>query len=170
MMGQETNIRVVSVAAELFLCLPGSATSPKGRRECLPHHVKAALASAVVCLLLLAGCSRDDRPPLGMVSGTVTLDGKPLADARLIFEPIEGGRASTGSTDSEGKYELIYIRKDKGAKLGPHLVRISAATPDAAHAELLPACYNAQTTLRADVKPGPNQIDFTLTSSNRSRP
>ena len=29
-----------------------------------------------------------------------------------------GGRASTGSTNAEGKYELIYIRNDKGAKLG----------------------------------------------------
>ena len=124
----------------------------------------AAVAAAVVCLLLLSGCRHGDRPPLGMVSGTVTLDGKPLADARVIFEPAEGGRASTGSTDAEGKYELIYIRKDKGAKLGPHLVRISVTNPDAANVELLPARYNAQTTLRADVKPGSNEINFTLTS------
>ena len=104
-----------------------------------------------------------------MVSGTVTLDGKPLADARVIFEPAEGGRASTGLTNAEGKYELIYIRKDKGAKLGPHLVRISVTNPDAANRELLPARYNAQTTLRADVKPGSNEINFTLTSGMRTR-
>ena len=129
-----------------------------------PMARKAWLAAAVVCLLLLVGCSRSDRPPLGMVSGTVTLDGKPLADARLIFEPAEGGRASTGSTDREGKYELIYIRKDKGAKVGTHLVRISIANPDADNVELLPARYNTQSVLEAEVKQGDNTIDFPLTS------
>ncbi len=129
-----------------------------------PSHGRGRLAAAVVCLLLLSGCSRSDRPPLGMVSGVVTLDGKPLANARVIFEPTEGGRASTGLTNAKGEYELIYIRQDKGAKLGPHRVRVSVTNPDAAKAELLPGRYNAQTTLRADVKPGHNKIDFPLTS------
>ena len=87
---------------------------------------------------------------------------------RVIFEPVAGGRASTAFTDAEGKYELIYLRQDKGAKLGPHLVRVIASNRDAADAELLPPRYNTQTTLRADVKSGSNEINFTLTSGRVS--
>ena len=125
-----------------------------------PANLKRVLACSVVGLLLLSACSHGDRPPLGTVSGTVTFNGKPLADAHVIFEPTEGGRASTASTNRDGKYELVYLRKEKGARVGPHLVRITAADPG-----LLQSRYNAQTTLRADVKPGSNQIDFPLTSN-----
>ena len=113
---------------------------------------------------VLAGCGQGDRPPLGMVHGTVTLDGKPLAGARLTFEPVEPGRASTGITDDDGKYELIYIRDDRGAKVGGHLVRISAPNPNSDGAELLPPRYNTQSTLKKEVKRGDNSIDFPLTS------
>jgi hypothetical protein len=122
--------------------------------------VRGLLACTAVGLLLLSACSRGDKPPLGTVSGTVTFDGKPLGDARVIFEPTEGGRASTASTDRDGKYALTYLRKEKGAKVGPHLVRITAANPG-----ILQARYNSQTTLRAEVKPGNNQIDFPLASN-----
>jgi len=123
-------------------------------------------ATAVACLtlLVLSGCGQSDRPPLGTVHGTVTLDGKPLAGASLVFEPVERGRASTAVTDADGRYELIYIRQDKGAKVGAHRVRITAANPDSAKAELLPLRYNAQSVLKAEVKPGDNCIDFPLTS------
>ena len=122
------------------------------------------MAATCLAILLLSGCGRGDRPPLGTVSGTVTLDGKPLTGARLIFEPAAGGRASTGLTDDKGRYELIYIRKDKGAKVGAHLVRISIADSDAGNAELLPDRYNSRSVLKAEVKQGHNTVDFPLAS------
>ena len=135
-----------------------------------PSAVKGGWALAVLGVLLLAGCSRGDRPSLGLVSGTVTLDGKPLAGARVIFEPVEGGRASTASTDNEGRYELIYIRTDKGAKVGPHNVRIFAGNSEQGRAEVVPARYNLQTTLRVEVKPGENERNFELTSGPQALP
>jgi hypothetical protein len=101
---------------------------------------------------------------LGTVHGTVTLDGKPLVGASLVFEPEEPGRASTATTDDDGNYELIYIRLDKGAKVGAHVVRISAPKPGAGRGELLPPRYNARSVLKTDVRRGDNAIDFPLAS------
>src|SRR5690606_19157138 len=65
------------------------------------------------------------------VSGTVLLNGKPLADAKLIFEPIgdesgnAAGKPSYGRTDDSGRYALkCPIAKQDGAAVGDHRVRI----------------------------------------------
>lgn len=121
------------------------------------------------------GCGSSDRPELGDVHGTVTMDGAPLANAQVVFSP-EGGRPSTGVTDAAGKYTLTYIRDIKGAKVGNHSVRIESvpaapSDPEAAtkeapipFKETIPAKYNAKSTLTAEVKPGENTIDFPLES------
>jgi len=122
----------------------------------------------------LCGCSGSDAPSLGQVSGTITLDGKPLDHAEVLFQP-EKGRASLGETDGEGNYELAYTGTSSGALLGPHKVVITTArdafsdesgagNDRAARPEILPARYNSKTTLTAEVEQGSNQIDFTLTS------
>ncbi len=67
-------------------------------------------------------------------------------------------------TDAQGRYELIYIRNDKGAKVGAHRVQITTSNANAGKPELLPPRYNAQTTLSADVKAGDNEMNFALTS------
>jgi hypothetical protein len=115
------------------------------------------------CALEIAGCSRGDRPELTEVQGIVTLDGKPLPRATVIFQPMNGGRSSRGLTDSQGKYRLLYLRDIEGAILGSHKVTITTVTEDD-RKEILPARYNKQTTLAADVKAGKNQRDFQLTS------
>ena len=103
--------------------------------------------AGLLCLVPLVGCAKSDRPPLGGVHGTVTLDGQPLAGAIVTFEPVEPGRGSMAMTDAQGKYELIYIRDDKGAKPGAHRVQITTSNANAGKPELLPPRYNAQTTL-----------------------
>jgi len=61
---------------------------------------------------------------VGQVTGVVTLEGKPLVGAEVIFYPANG-RASVGTTDDTGKYELAYIRNENGAVVGEHRVTIS---------------------------------------------
>ncbi|MCA9115143.1 MAG: hypothetical protein KDA79_08650, partial [Planctomycetaceae bacterium] len=74
-------------------------------------------------------------------------------------------RASFGTTDSEGRYELIYTPEQPGAAVGHHSVQVTTADPQSpAGSEELPAVYNTQTTLSANVKPGENPIDFALNS------
>ncbi len=81
----------------------------------------------VASLLTLAqsGCGGGgDQPELGQVTGTVTLDGKPLVGVAVVFQP-ENGRPARGMTDAEGKYELTYIRQTKGTKVGMNRVEIA---------------------------------------------
>lgn len=113
------------------------------------------------------GASNPDQPPLGTVSGTVTLDDQPLPGATVTFTP-EDGRTSSGKTDSEGRYELRYTADTLGAKAGEHTVRIttveSSAEAVAAEPEKVPEIYNTNSTLTEVVETGNNTIDFALKS------
>lgn len=126
-------------------------------------HARHRLIPVAVCLLLAGGCSRPERPPLGTVTGTVTLDGRPLADALVAFTPEGPGRTSLGTTDAAGRYRLAYLRDIAGANPGRHVVRITTASEDTGRRELLPAVYHRRSALEAVVAPGDNTIDFALT-------
>ena len=115
-------------------------------------------------LMLFLGCSRGNQLELGRVHGRVTLDGKPLAGVVVSFQPIQGGRQSSGETDDLGAYELIYLRDIQGAKVGKHRVAVGSSDLVTPPKKRLPARYNAKTTLEAEVRPGDNEIDFPLTS------
>jgi hypothetical protein len=139
----------------------------------------AWLASGL--LLCIVGCSSGN---VGLVSGTVHLDGKPLEGALVTFYPeTEGANpsemgTSIGRTDKAGKYELIYNRDEMGAVVGKHLVYIETLQEGsgygAGRAEEVPKRYNTQSELHVEVKPGRNTIDFLeLTSDgqkNKARP
>lgn len=91
-----------------------------------------------ISILLLAACCTGCEPPSAAVvpvSGTVTLDGYPLADATLTFQPItDKGSAgqpaigSYGKTDQQGRYTLRLIEPDEpGALVGKHTVVVTTA-------------------------------------------
>jgi hypothetical protein len=126
------------------------------------------LASAVI--LGTVGCSGESLPGLGRVSGTVTMDKKPVPEAAVMFTPQErGATASVGRTDASGAYELYYSRGNKGAKIGEHSVTINTfrgagEDGDPGQKETIPTRYNVQTELKADVKRGDNKINFELKS------
>lgn len=84
------------------------------------------LLSAVV-VSGIAGCGGppDDQPELVSVSGTVTLDGKPLANALVEFQPDGPGRPSTGTTDESGEYTLQYTDEYEGVPPGGYTVSVS---------------------------------------------
>src|SRR5688572_21249891 len=69
-------------------------------------------------------------PTLVPVSGTVTLDDRPLAGAHVTFEPVEGGLelVSTGVTDEAGKYSLS-CGEEPGAIPGTHRVQLTTIAP-----------------------------------------
>lgn len=111
---------------------------------------------------VVTGCSQGDRPPIGTVEGIVTLDGVPLPEAKLRFDPGPALRGSMGITDASGRYELLYIRDIKGAAVGEHRVLITTVTET--KPEMLSPQYHSATTLTAKVEGGKNVIDFALTS------
>ena len=120
--------------------------------------------SAFVVLALLGGCTRNgDRPDLGQVQGTVTLDGEPLKGAVIAFRPREG-QPSSARTDSNGNYELHYLRDIRGAKVGFHKVKITTATEENPQ-ERVPVRYNRKSNLTKNVQPRKNRFDFKLVSN-----
>ena len=88
---------------------------------------------AVVGILTAAGCSSNPAiyPEVADVVGVVTLDGQPLEGATITFAP-EAGRASSGVTDSTGRYNLNYTGSIRGAMLGAHRVMIKKMVQDRA--------------------------------------
>jgi len=117
------------------------------------------------------GCGGGDTPKLGTVTGTVTLDGKPVEGASIQFEPVSSGLPTAfGRTDAAGKYELWYSRGNKGASLGEAIVRIQAfqdADEDSGQKkrpEIIPVKYNAQSDLKVEVKRGAQTHNFELKS------
>jgi hypothetical protein len=141
-----------------------------GPRDCvLTHRPRAyargfygVIALAVVCGMV--GCGRSNRPPLGLVEGTVTLDGVPLPAALVVFTPDGPGRSAMATTDTAGHYELCFLRDIAGANLGSHTVRITTADGETTAKEILPPRYHRKTRLSATVEPGRNMLDFELQS------
>jgi hypothetical protein len=128
-----------------------------------------SLAIALMCSL--AGCNSEKLPGLGTVTGTVTMDGKPVPDAMISFEPTTPGMsAALGKTEANGNYELYYSRGHKGAPLGENIVKITTfgETGDEdnrqVRKETVPTKYNVKSELKADVKRGSNKFDFDLKS------
>jgi hypothetical protein len=121
--------------------------------------------AAMLVAMAIAGCA-PSAGDVANVSGTVTLDGNPLADARVFFQPAEG-RPSFGRTDAQGGYRLLYTPGALGARIGPAVVTISTATEDddgKRTRDRVPKRYLEPGALTAEVKPGNNVLDFNLTS------
>jgi hypothetical protein len=139
--------------------------------------MRSAVLLCLVCLAL--GC-RGGRE-IGTVSGTVTLDGEPLADARINFQPSGDARnpgiGSFGKTNAKGEYTLTLIdEKGEGAIVGTHRVMIKAvragnADPaddkQKAGPDRVPPEYNINSTLTFEVKPGHNKADWNLETKKK---
>ena len=118
-----------------------------------------------IALALSLGCSNGDRPPLGEVTGVVTLDGQPAAGLGILFKK-DGFRSSSGVTNENGEYELKYIKKVLGAVVGEHKVRIQPLAAEGANRKgrRIPPRYNRESELTATVKTGSNTFNFDLFS------
>jgi len=126
------------------------------------YSVVLILGLSVCC----GGCGGN--PDLATVSGVITLDGSPLADAFVTFTPESNGATSFGKTSSDGTYVMLFSDTQKGAFIGSNRVAISTGdvSPDNSGSvkELVPVTYNDESTLIADVKSGSNTFDWELKS------
>ena len=142
---------------------------------------KGCLAIALMlCLFLLVGCGGSEFP-VAPVSGTITLDGQPLADARIGFEPRQigsnplSGPGSYAKTDAQGHYVLKTLDGQRGAVVTTHDVWIRTSVAPAQRglevfepaAEQIPPRYNDETTLSFPVPAeGTDQANFALTTES----
>ena len=82
--------------------------------------------AAAVAICVLVGCGKGDGPALAPATGVVTLDGKPLENARVMFHPKEkAARYSYASTDASGRFQMSTFGMNDGALVGAHTVTIS---------------------------------------------
>ena len=130
--------------------------------------IRASFAGAVALVAALAGCGGGK--PQAQVTGTVTLDGKPLDTGVIHFYPQSDEGGPSASADIKGgQYQLQ-------TGVGPMKVVINANqvvgkrkmynTPDSPVVEdirdVLPERYNMKSELKANLTPGPNGVNFDL--------
>jgi hypothetical protein len=112
------------------------------------------------------GCTGGNMPRRFDVTGTVTLNGQPLPEGSVRFQPTGTGGRPEGASIRDGRFSLQAVE-------GSYHVVISVPRPvepkrvlkdmGPSFVEALPARYNTATTLTADVKPeGPNDFLFEL--------
>lgn len=138
------------------------------------NHLGQRLFATCLLLLAVEGCQQ--RPTT--VSGTITLDGKPLtiaSDARgtVVFNPDGGhGTVATGLLDTSGHFDLA-TGSSKVIAPGAYYVTVSVAQllPKSDQGEqgshlVTPAKYASarDSGLEATVTLGENQLTFDLRS------
>jgi len=110
------------------------------------------------------------------IEGAVTFDGQPVEQGSITFEPASGAGPSAGGTIQKGRYKIDAAEVTPGEMI----VRISAVRPTGKKIEAgppeplgtmvdevrpyIPAAYNEQSTLKAQVKAGKVTQDFALKS------
>jgi len=136
----------------------------------------------VAAATVVSGCG----PRLVPVSGIVTLDGKPLAGAYVMFVSESEAGPLTGRTDPEGRYSLVTAQNQRGAFEGDYKVCIALyeagggksdplGAPDVPgevvlggkpHRAVVPLKYTRpeSSDLTAKVSRNQPQLDFALTS------
>lgn len=146
----------------------------------MPHCERRLLRLASgFCLIalcsLLTSCGQED---FCYVTGTVRLDGKPLADAVVQFNPTNaagpksasesyaGASYSNSATDANGWYNLKFSRSRLGVLPGTHRVEIWTSYDwGGPGIELVPPKYRGEkSTLSKEVSLGSHVIDFDLSS------
>ncbi|MBI1246648.1 carboxypeptidase regulatory-like domain-containing protein [bacterium] len=124
------------------------------------------LLTALLCSAI-SGCTSSANSNVAEVHGTVTVDGKPVADALISFKPEDSGRNSFGRTNELGQYQLVYTNDMQGAEIGEHLVTISNQ-PFPGQPKppvLVPKKFSKRGCLKANVTGGQNnEISFELSS------
>ncbi|MFH1922057.1 MAG: hypothetical protein ABIP48_19500 [Planctomycetota bacterium] len=132
-------------------------------------------APLAVLLVVIAGCDGSNR---AAVTGEVTLDGEPVDGGTISFTPsggaadaaawgeIKGGRYSIPAAKGPGVGTArVEIRWDR--KTGKKIAAVPPAPPDTMieeTEEAVPARYNTQSELTADVQAGQNTFNFELKS------
>ena len=134
---------------------------------CMRSQVCNVVVAALLCVGV-SGCSSSS-DGLEPVEGTVTFDGEPIKEGRIQFRGTTDSRAFSAPI-VDGKYSTELPE-------GASSVEITASRPVPGKFDesnpgervpvgemYIPAKYNSQTELTADIASGPNAVDFALTS------
>ena len=132
-----------------------------------------AAGCVFVLVVVASGCTNDSSR--GTVTGSVTLDGEPLAQGAIKFVPLgKTPGVVTGTEIKDGRY---LLPAEIGAAVGKNRVEITAVRktgkmaqnplgPPGSQLEMETSAiaerFNVASTLELDVKAGQNQADFAV--------
>jgi hypothetical protein len=111
------------------------------------------LPTLVCALCALAGCSGSKNKPVP-VSGTVELDGKPMAEGQITFAgeagsppqtlEVKGGKFEGEVTPGKKRVEIHAFRQGKPTKMGEEVIE---GGPE----NYIPPAYNTESKITAEV-------------------
>lgn len=123
----------------------------------------------VASTLPFAGCGSTG-PETQPVSGTVTLDGKPVTQGEIVFRDAAGKTRSYGGRITAGKYEFESSPGNKKVEISAMREvpgKMDTSNPGESvplRVQYIPKNYNAASTLTAKVS-GSDPINFELKSN-----
>jgi hypothetical protein len=136
------------------------------------------LVCSIISMAAVAGCS-DPYAGRMEVTGGVKLQGKPLKDGSIVFEPLDKQGTQSGAAIANGEYK---VPRQSGLKPGKYLVRLTAgdgktpANEEAASPggstnivsmDLIPDDWNTRSKHQVEVtSSGPNRFDFEIPNVN----
>jgi hypothetical protein len=125
---------------------------------------RSEILVATLATLLIAGCSGE--PRLYPVSGSVSLDGQPVANGDIMFVSLDGVRGPDPSKIKDGNYALKTTKGKKRVEISASKIRPGGARGGGGEPvpeEYIPTRYNMESKLGADVQPNnKNRFDFPL--------
>lgn len=93
-----------------------------------PFHRRRVSVLVVLSLLVFVSACSSGRKPIYPVKGQVLVNGKPAANAQILFHPAEDTPEQlcpTGHTDDEGYFTLTSYVKGDGAPEGNYNVTVT---------------------------------------------
>jgi hypothetical protein len=146
------------------------------------------VAAAGLCLVTGCGDKGYEGPERAAVAGSVTFDGSPLPYGSITFVPSDGGGRRANAIILNGSYSIV---EEQGPNLGAHKVEIigygsapeqspggdddeeeeeeddeegaDEDDPNELGPQIVPANFNLETPLTAEIVSGENTHDFALT-------
>lgn len=83
------------------------------------------LCAVFVPAIAFVGCDNKNLPATVPAEGVVTLDGKEVEGATVVFIADQGSYNATGITDANGKFQLSAFDEKTGAVPGSYKVEIN---------------------------------------------
>jgi hypothetical protein len=132
------------------------------------ERISAEWPTLLLAALLIVGCGKSN---IGIVTGTISVDGAPAKSGSIAFFPLNRKSSTAGAEIVDGRYTAkVALGTAKVEIRVPKVVGQKKLydTPDSPikqiMSESLPRKYNDETELMLDVQPGKNVQDYDLTT------
>ena len=131
-----------------------------------------ALSLFAILALALASCSREGRPPVYPVRGTVTFQKRPATKAVVVLRPVAPGGPKDvlprGEVGPDGSFQIGTFADGDGAPAGEYAVTViwpeakkDADGADVVEGDRLGGRFNdpARSKWKVQIKDGPNDLE-----------